>query len=141
MPIRFSRKALGSAIVASVALAIGLAAPTYAAPASTNTDWLIGQWTLAEDEDGGRPGMDLDEFFQDGRYIIYGPNCREPPPGSWHMYRGDVYVSLDVPGKGPIALVFRPNAEHTELTYTSPRTRNNAIYRRALPNPCSRIEK
>src|SRR3569623_1522091 len=86
MPIRFSRNVRVSAIVASVALAIGLAAPTCAAPASANTDWLIGQWTLAEDEDGGRPGMDLDEFFQDGRYIIYGPNCREPPPGSWHMY-------------------------------------------------------
>jgi len=116
------------------------AARGSAAAASESPVWLIGQWTLAEDEDGGPPGMDLDEFFEDGRYIIYGPNCRESV-ATWHMFRGDIYVTLDVRGKGPIALIFHPNAEHTALTFTSPRTRNNAIYRRATTSVCSRIDK
>jgi hypothetical protein len=38
-------------------------------------------------------------------------------------------------------MIFRPNAEHTTLTFTSPRTRNNAVYRRAATSVCSRIEK
>lgn len=119
----------------------GDAGASDSASSSASPTWLIGQWILAEDEDGGPPGMDLDEFFEDGRYLIYGPNCREPKPMAWHIYRGDVYVTGEVPGKGPIAMIFRPNADHSELTFTSPRTRNNAVYRRAPANACSRIEK
>lgn len=150
MPIRCIRTPCtstgitGAAAVFAAALltcANAAAASDSAASPSASPAWLIGQWTLAEDEDGGRPGMDLDEFFEDGRYIIYGPNCRESPAGAWHAFRGDIYVTLDLPGKGPIAMIFRPNAEHTALTYTSPRTRNNAVYRRATTTVCSRIAK
>ena len=38
-----------------------------------------------------------------------------------------VAITFEVPDKGPIALVFRPDPDGKRLTYTSPRTRNNAV--------------
>jgi hypothetical protein len=121
--------------IAAVALAVG-AQWTRAAPVATKPAWFVGQWILASDEDGGPPGQDLDEFLADGHYIIYGPKCTQSLVASYHVHDGDIYVTAEVPGKGPIAMIFRPSADQTSLTYTSPRTRHNAIYRRALPTIC-----
>ena len=53
-----------------------------------------------------------------------------------HWWSGDLYVTSEIPGKGPISIVFRPNADGSKLTFTSPRTRNNAVYARIPKIPC-----
>jgi len=110
----------------------GISSGTLAA--SERPTWLLGVWQLTQDEDGFA-GTDLNEFRADGHFVIYGPNCRENL-GTYHLYGDDAYISFDVPGKGPIAMVYRPSADHSKLTYTSPRTRHNAVYERASTPPC-----
>ena len=122
------------ASIAAVAGAIGTQC-IHAATVISKPAWFLGQWILAEDEDGGPPGQDLDEFLADGHYVIYGPSCTRSLL-AYHVHDGDIYVTGDVPGKGPIAMIFHPSADHTSLTYTSPRTRHNAVYRRAPPTIC-----
>jgi hypothetical protein len=100
-------------------------------------NWLYGYWQLATDEDGGFKGMDVDEFRPDGTYSILGHNCN-PQLGRYHVFDGDIYVTFDVPGKGPIALIFRPSVTKKTLTYTSPRTRNNATFEKLPGSPCTR---
>ena len=120
-------------------LAGAVSSAMTSAHAAAMTDmpaWFIGRWILAEDEDGGRPGMDLDEFRADGHYVIYGPGCKESLVATYHVHGGDIYVTSEVPGKGPIAMIFRPGANHETLVYTSPRTRHNAVYRRSPPLIC-----
>ena len=97
--------------------------------------WLLGVWQLTQDEDGSPAGTDLNEFRTGGRFVIYGPNCKENL-GTYHLYNDDAYIAFDVPGKGPIAMIYRPNADHSKLTYTSPRTRHNAVYERVAAPPC-----
>lgn len=125
------------ALVLISALPIFLCAwkPCMASSLDQST-WFIGRWLLAEDEDGSRPGVDLTEFRADGHYVIYGPDCTTSLIATYHVYKGDIFVSVDVPNKGPLALVFRPSADRERLTYTSPRTRNNAVYRRAPASIC-----
>ncbi|MDC8013873.1 hypothetical protein [Tahibacter soli] len=98
--------------------------------------WYVGRWLLAEDEDGSRPGTDLTEFRADGRFVVYGPGCTESVVATYHVHNGDIFVSVEIPNKGPLAMVFRPSADHEKLTYTSHRTRNNAVYRRAPASIC-----
>jgi hypothetical protein len=99
--------------------------------------WLYGYWELATDEDGGLRGMDVDEFRRDGTYSILGPDCK-PHLGHYHVFDGDIYVTFDISGKGPIAMIFRPSPTKKTLTYTSPRTRNNATYEKPPGSPCAR---
>ena len=98
-------------------------------------NWLYGYWELSTDEDGGVRGMDVDEFRPDGTYSILGPGCK-PQLGRYHVFDSDIYVTYDVQGKGPVAMIFRPNATKTILTYTSPRTRNNSTYEKLQRSPC-----
>ena len=120
-----------------------LAATLTSASAVTRPDlgeslsWLYGYWELATDEDGGVKGMDVDEFRPDGTYSILGPNCK-PQLGHYHVFDGNIFVAFDVPGKGPIAMIFRPSPTKKTLTYTSPRTRNNATFEKLPGSPCAR---
>jgi hypothetical protein len=94
--------------------------------------WLVGTWTVTFDEDGTPP--DFSDFTADGRYINHGFDCSVRTEMPIHFYNGDIYVTGEIPDKGPIALVFRPSPDKKHLTYTSPRTRNNATLER-LPGP------
>jgi hypothetical protein len=88
---------------------------------------------MTEDEDG--TPSDTIEFRADGSYVNYGYGCRLAS-AKYHVGAEDIYVTHEIPGKGPIALVFRPTKDRTKLTYTSPRTRNNAVYERLSKSPC-----
>ena len=133
---RTSRRIAICTSIAVAAAVIGAQTLLAAPPVSSTPEWFVGQWILAEDEDGGPPGQDLDEFLADGHYIIYGPKCTKSLVASYHVHHGDIYVTADVPGKGPIAMIFHPSSDQTSLVYTSPRTRHNAVYRRAQPTIC-----
>jgi hypothetical protein len=102
--------------------------------------WAIGFWHGILDEDSPSGPFDYMEFRSDGTVKQYG-YCRggEPTGGEvsqFHLSGGDIYLTAEIAGKGPVALVFRPNSAKTRLTYTSPRTRNNAVYEHRAANPC-----
>jgi hypothetical protein len=88
-------------------------------------DWLVGTWTVISDEDGTPP--DFADFTVDGKYVNYGFNCTIRHEMPFHIYNGDIYITSEVQGKGPVAMVFRPSADKKTLSYTSPRTRRNAV--------------
>ena len=98
--------------------------------------WAVGFWRLTKDEDHGGIS-DVFEFRADGRWVNYTPSC-DNSRGVFFVHHDDLIAMIEVPNKGPIALVFRPNSDHTKLTFTAPRTRNNAIYETVpSPSPCS----
>ena len=109
-----------------------------AASASTNsaepTPWFVGLWQNTYDEDHSSL-PDTFEFHPDGTWTLYASNCNQVS-GVFHTPGNDLFIVMEVPGKGPIALVFRSNSSHTKFTYTSPRTRNNATYERVSKAPC-----
>lgn len=100
----------------------------------TTSEWFLGQWEMVADEDKSAP-YDLMEFRQGGIWVNYGPDCKEFK-AQFHVHEGSLYVTFEVAEKGPAAMVFRPTADHSTLTYTSPRTRNNATYKRPERSPC-----
>lgn len=117
-------------------LLAALLTPTssYAAASPKLADsWLYGAWTVEHDEDGTPPDV---MAFIPGKYVGYGVNCAYRMESPMHVYTGDVYVTFEVPGKGPIALIFHPTESGSKLTFTSPRTRNNAVYKKLDKNPC-----
>jgi hypothetical protein len=95
---------------------------------------LIGVWTATSDEDG--TPADVFEIKPGGTYVNYGIGCRVNAEMPYHLFRGDLYVTSEIAGKGPVAIVFRPSKDGSQLTYTSPRTRNNALYEKLPSNPC-----
>lgn len=95
--------------------------------------WFVGVWSMTEDEDG-TPEETI-EFRTGGIFVTYGSRCR-PATATYREVAGDIYVTYEIPGKGPVVMVFRPSKDHLKLTYTSPRTRNNAVYERLAKNPC-----
>ena len=107
--------------------AIGADAP---APA-----WLLGFWRKTSDEDHMQ--SDVMEFRAGGAYLNYGFNCVESPPLKFHVYDGEVYVRGYFRDKGPVAIMFHPSDDKKAMTFTSPRTRNNAVYERLASNPCA----
>ncbi len=116
--------------------ALAFALLSVGAAATSQVDgWPIGFWGMIEDEDGSP--ADTMEFRADGTYINYGSRCRVSR-ARYHVFGGDIYVTAEIAGKGPIALVFRPTAERTRLVYTSPRTAKNAIYERVQIRPCQK---
>jgi len=115
----------------SLTVALWLVAGVAAAELPAN---LVGVWTAISDEDG--TPADVFKITSDGRIINYGFNCQVYAEMPYHVFRGDIYVTSEIDGKGPIAIVFRPSADGSALTYTSPRTRNNAIYGKLPENPC-----
>ena len=122
-------------VLAIVILVVSIGALAEDQPSSR---WPYGFWVAVMDEDNGP--LDFMEIRSDGRVVLWGI-CRnghstrgESLP--FHLSSGDIYVTWEVPGKGPIALVFRPNTSKTKLTYTSPRTRNNMYYEYRAAKPC-----
>ncbi len=95
--------------------------------------WMAGFWGATSDEDNSP--LDVMEFRKNGTWANYGHKCSRYSESRFHVFEGDIYVKLEHP-KGPIAIVFHPNFGKSKLTYTSPRTRNNAVYERLTENPC-----
>lgn len=117
-------------------LLAALIAPICASAATTpqvEHSWLYGAWTVEHDEDGTPPDV---MAFVPGKYVGYGVNCAYRMESPMHLNGGNVYVTFEVPNKGPIALIFRPVEKKSKLVFTSPRTRNNATYKRLDKNPC-----
>jgi hypothetical protein len=102
--------------------------------ASDDASQLIGFWHKTQDEDA--MPSDIFELRADGTYVNYGFSCHATPATKFRVITGDIYVKYEVPGKGPIAIIFRPSADRQTLTFTSPRTRHNASYER-MPIPSS----
>ena len=96
---------------------------------------VVGFWQMIEDEDGGPLGG-VFELRSDNTHVGYAKDCSEYPALPFHVYKGDIFVSSDVPGKGPVSVMFRPSPDGTKLTFTSPRTRNNAVHAFHKTNPC-----
>jgi hypothetical protein len=95
---------------------------------------LVGSWTAISDED--HTPADFFEITANGKYINYGFNCSVRHEAPTHWWNGDLYVTNEIFGKGPISIVFRPSADGNKLTFTSPRTFNNAVYARIPSIPC-----
>jgi len=104
-------------------------------PTAPEARSLIGFWQMIEDEDGGPLGSVI-ELRSDHKYVAYAKDCSPYPAMPFHVHAGDVFVSNDIPGKGPVSVLFRPSADGTKLTFTSPRTLNNAVYAFHSTNPC-----
>lgn len=112
-------------------VAIVLGAPACAKP-RVQADY-VGFWELSFDEDGSP--KDTMEIRSDGTYIAHGWSCRTSDLIPFHLHDGDMYATIEIPNKGPVSLVFRL-LEDGRISYTSPRTANNAYYRRLEKNPC-----
>ena len=87
-------------------------------------EWLLGTWDKTIDEDGGPP--DSITFKSNGIFVTYDGQCNEHT-NSYFVEKGMVFLLIPL-NKGPVALVLQPNADHSTMTFTSPRTRNNAVY-------------
>lgn len=110
-----------------------LLAEDLACALPTAGPWFVGLWHTTTDEDG--TSSDTIAFRAYGSYVNCGPACQRAT-AKYHVVARDIHVTVEVPGKGPIAIVFRPSSDGTKLTYTSPRTRNNAVYERLSKSPC-----
>ena len=110
-------------------------APTCGAAKPNSETWMTGTWTATSDEDG--TPADIFDFTAKGTYVNYGIGCAVRVEMPFHVYAGDIYITIELKGKGPTSIVFRPSPDKLKLTYTSPRTRNNAIYERLRVNPCT----
>jgi hypothetical protein len=95
-----------------------------------------GFWHMTADEDNGPLG-EVIEFRADGTYASYDRDCSVLAAVKFHVHDQDVYVTSTIPGKGPVAVIFHPSADGSRLSFTSPRTRNNAIYERIPGNKCA----
>jgi hypothetical protein len=114
-----------SAIVASSLLAAS-------ACARQSSDWLVGYWAQTLDEDG-KPFDDTIEFRADGTAISYDAACEPVFENTFHIHQDKVYVTART-RKGFVSLLFVPTQDHGQLTMTSVRTANNAVYSRSAPN-------
>ena len=104
------------------------------ASADTVPSWLVGNWKLVSDED--HTGMsDSIQFRADSMWRNYAPTCNFSM-GKYVLIKEDVVMLVELK-KGPTALVFRPNTDHTTLSFTSPRTNNNSTYERIKSMPCA----
>jgi hypothetical protein len=120
-------------IVIYILAILSLAGGAFVLAATDPNAWLLGYWHVVEDEDNTPP--DWSEFRSNGVWVNIFPGC-STFEGRWHIFEGDVYVTALVPEKGPIALVFRPSADKHRLSYTSPRTRNNAFMEKVSSVSC-----
>ena len=120
-----------------LAIAATASLPAYAAKNSAVPSWLPGIWQMTEDEDKGPLG-ELVEFTADGKYYFYGKDCLSMQPIGFHVYDGNVYVTNVIPSKGPVSVIFHPVDNQTKLTFTSPRTFNNAIYSKTSLTTCEK---
>ncbi|MFC3814933.1 hypothetical protein [Lysobacter sp. GCM10012299] len=86
--------------------------------------WLVGTWTKTVDEDQGPP--DSITFRSDGTFATYDDRCRAHT-NTYFVKNGLVFLLIPLE-KGPIALVLDAGDDHATMRFTSPRTRNNAVY-------------
>lgn len=86
--------------------------------------WLLGTWDKTLDEDGGPP--DSITFKSNGMFVTYDSQCNEHT-NSYFVEKGMVFLIIPL-AKGPVALVLTPSADRSSMTFTSPRTQNNAVY-------------
>lgn len=105
------------------------------ASAEQGPTWIVGTWQKTLDEDHAPP--DVMTFRADGTFLSFGPKC-EQRTNHYFVHEGDAYLVVMIPGKGPVALVFRPNSDKSHLTFTSPRTLQNAQYEKIASPPCGR---
>ncbi len=96
----------------------------YSADNDAAPKWLIGTWDKTLDEDGGPP--DSITFKSNGIFVTYDSQCNEHT-NSYFVERGMVFLIIPL-AKGPVALVLTPSSDRSSMTFTSPRTRNNAVY-------------
>ena len=118
----------------AVGLAIFASSQSSTASQSKHSPSLVGYWTAISDEDG--TPADFFEITKNGKYVNYGFDCTVRNEARTHVWEGNLYVTHQIPGKGPIAIIFHPNADGSKMTFTSPRTRNNAVYARITKIPC-----
>ena len=93
----------------------------------------VGFWEMSADEDG--TPKDTMQIRADGTYIAQGWTCQTHDVIPYHLFKGDMYATIEIPKKGPISIVFR-YLKNGRLSFTSPRSRNNAYYRRLDKNAC-----
>jgi len=55
--------------------------------------------------------------------------------GKAHVFDGEIFTRLILPGKGPIGFILKPDGQGS-LTFTSTRTQRNATYSKLPGNPC-----
>lgn len=120
------------ALMAVATIALQACAKENAVPS-----WLPGIWQMTEDQDKGPLG-ELVEFTADGKYHFYGKDCLSMQPIGFHVHDGNIYVTNQIPDKGPVSVIFHPIDGNRKLTYTSPRTFNNAIYSKTQLTACEK---
>lgn len=101
-------------------------------PPADNRAWLVGIWALQFDPDGVK--KDWLEFLPDGTYISINAAC-STLTGSYRVLDDQVQMSFGLDEKAPVVSA-RPAADRTELQYTSQRTGNVSVYRRAKGTAC-----
>lgn len=116
-------------------LGTGQAAATTrtTAPAAGIEPWMVGYWKVSKNEDPLPP--DTFGIEADGTYIMQGVNCRADIRGKAHVFDGEIFTRLILPGKGPIGFILKPDGQGS-LTFTSTRTQRNATYSKLPGNPC-----
>jgi hypothetical protein len=118
-------------------IASGSVLPLHAATSEAPPSWLPGIWQMTQDEDKGPLG-ELVEFTVSGEYFFYGKECLAMKPIRFHVHNGDIYVTNIIEGKGPVSVIFHPIEKHSKLTFTSPRTFNNATYSKTSLTRCKK---
>lgn len=108
-------------LVSSLLMVLGTACAGARAAAPA---WPIGTWEKTIDEDNGPP--DSITFRVDGTFATYDDQCREHT-NAYFINNGMVFLLIPL-AKGPVALVLKPDDDHSSMTFTSPRTQNNAVY-------------
>lgn len=94
---------------------------------------MVGYWKVSKNEDPLPP--DTFGIEADGMYIMQGTDCRVDIRGKAHVFDGEIFTRLILPGKGPIGFILKPDSEGN-LTFTSTRTQRNATYSKLSGNPC-----
>lgn len=103
------------------------------APSAGIEPWMVGYWKVSKNEDPLPP--DTFGIEADGTYIMQGVNCRADIRGKAHVFDGEIFTRLILPGKGPIGFILKPDGQGN-LTFTSTRTQRNATYSKLPANPC-----
>ena len=113
-------------VVQIISLSTGLALSGSACSADTagDADWPLGTWIKTIDEDNGPP--DSITFRADGTFATYDNQCKEHT-NAYFIEKGMVFLVIPL-AKGPVALVLQPTGDKTSMSFTSPRTQNNAVY-------------
>jgi hypothetical protein len=118
-----------------ILVAVAALGTASCAASEVRAAWVVGYWRMIADEDEGPTGGVI-EFRANGDYIGYDKYCNPYPTAEYHDHSGNIYVTSEIPGKGPVSVIFHPNSDRSALTFTSARTHNNAIYERLPGNEC-----